>query len=83
MAPDPAFAFVGGLCCPTLDFVYMFFGTMILTHCLVNYYVRTSPKGPKGEKLILQGYNEFRLKSPFRKFYGRYIMTLFAITNFH
>jgi hypothetical protein len=24
------------------------------------------------KKLMLQGYNEFRLKSSFRKFYGRY-----------
>jgi hypothetical protein len=32
---------------------------------------------------MLQGYNESRLKSWFRKFYGRYIMTLFAITNYH
>ena len=35
------------------------------------------------KKLMLQGYNESRLKSSFRKFYGRYIMTLFAITNYH
>ena len=34
MAPDPAFAFVGGPCCPTLDFVYMFFGTMITFNTL-------------------------------------------------
>ena len=26
MAPGPAFAFVGGPCCPTLVFIYMFLG---------------------------------------------------------
>ena len=36
------------------------------------------------KKLMLQGYDESRLKSSFRKFHGRYIiMTLFAITNYH
>ena len=35
------------------------------------------------KKLMLQGYNESRLKSSFRKFYGRFIMILFVITNYH
>jgi hypothetical protein len=31
MAPDPTFAFVGGPCCPTLDFVFgIFFGIRIM-----------------------------------------------------
>jgi hypothetical protein len=34
------------------------------------------------EKLMLQGYNECRLKSTFYKFYG-HITTVFAITNYH
>ena len=44
------------------------------------------------DKLLLQGFQQSRLKAAFRKFYGRYnnmtystvaIMTLFAITNYH
>jgi hypothetical protein len=34
------------------------------------------------KKPMLQGYNESRLKSPFRKFYGHFIMTLSAITGY-
>ena len=32
----------------------------------------TAPRGRLTNKLMLQGYNESRLKSSFRKFYGRY-----------
>ena len=34
MAPDPTFAFVGGPCCPTLDFVCVFW-TMITFNILL------------------------------------------------
>ena len=41
MAPDPAFAFVEGPCCPTLDFVCVFwtmvtFNTLLLRHFIFN-----------------------------------------------
>ena len=41
MAPDPAFAFVEGLCCPTHDFVSVFrtmitFNALLLRHFIPN-----------------------------------------------
>jgi hypothetical protein len=32
-APDPTFTFVGGLCCPTLEFVIAFWLQLRFTHC--------------------------------------------------
>jgi hypothetical protein len=42
-APDPTFAFVGGLCCPTLDFVFAFwimitFYTLLTSLFCISYF---------------------------------------------
>jgi hypothetical protein len=38
MAPDPTFAFVGGLWCPTLDFVIGFWIMIYVSH-IVNFVI--------------------------------------------
>ena len=57
LAPDPAFAFVGGLFCPTLDFVIAFwtmvtFYTLLtLLFCIYNVSIIPQPS-PRVEQEI-------------------------------
>ena len=38
MAPDPSFAFVGGLCCPALDSVIAFWIMIYVLH-IINFTI--------------------------------------------
>ena len=39
MAPDPAFAFVEGPCCPTLDFVCVIWTTITFDTLLLRHFI--------------------------------------------
>ena len=39
MAPDPAFAFVEGPCCPILDFVCVFWTVITFTTLLLRHFI--------------------------------------------
>jgi ABC-type maltose transport system permease subunit len=80
MVPVPTFPFVGGPCCPSLDiWIMITFDTLLTSQHYISKKSHINSillltRNPMISLLILvlQGYNESRLKSPFRKFYGRY-----------
>jgi hypothetical protein len=78
------FPFLCSTCNIPLSPAYGVYVSQLIRYARACFVYEDFPKRHRllTNKLMLQGYNESRLKSSFRKFYGSF-NDLFTITNYH